>query len=115
MLTLRTRRGGNVHGRIVLLYAPPELATASTKDIQLDASALTETHNNQMTVRTSLCVVAHLLGPVHSSLVSRYAPPLSSVHSPVLNIFIPARVWVRAIIELVADLSNRFNQMTRVW
>lgn len=96
------------------MYASPELAAASTKDIQLDASALAESHYNQMTVWTSLCVVAHLLRPVHGSLVRRYAPSLSSIHGPVFNIFIPARVRVRAIVELVADLSNCFNQVARV-
>lgn len=96
------------------MFAPPERTTTATKDIEHDTTPLTKTHDNQVAVWTPLGVVSHLLGAVHGTLVRRYAPLLSTVHGPVLDIFIAAGLWVLLGVESIADLADRLDDVARV-
>lgn len=114
MPTLRPRRSRDVHGRVALLHAAPELPTTAAYDVEANAAALAKAHQDQVAVRAALCVVAHLRCAVQGTLVCALAPPLPAIHRRVLNILIPTGVWCALGVELFADLGHRRDDMAGV-
>jgi hypothetical protein len=112
--TFRAWHRPDVHSRVVLLYTSPELTATSAQYIKLDAATLAEAHDDQMAVRTPVRIVSHLFCSIDCALVRRLAPPLSAIHRPVLDVFVAALDGVRAIIQLIADLANCFNDMAGI-
>ena len=112
--TFGAGRACDVHGGVLLLSAPPKRTAATTKHVEHDTSTLAEAHHDQMAVWASSSIVPHLLGAVHGTLVRGYAPFLSTVHGPVLHIFISAGLGIFLGIEGVAYFADRLNDVTRV-
>jgi hypothetical protein len=92
MGTFGTWRGSAIHLRVVGLVTAPELATTTTEDVESDATTLTEAHQDEVAVGTTLRVVAHLGGTVESTLVGALAPTISAIHGPVCDVLIAASI-----------------------
>ena len=98
---------GNVHGRVAFLVTTPELTASTAHDIQADTATLAEAHQDEVTIRTALRVVAHLCRAIQGTLVCALAPSLTTVQSRIFNVFVPTGVGCALSVELVADLGYR--------
>lgn len=113
--TLVTRHRVDVHGWVVLLHTTPELTTTATQNIKLNTAALAESHDNEVTVRTPLGVISHLRSSVHRAFVCGRAPPLATIHGPILDVFIATSIWVCLVVQLIANFADCLNNMARIW
>ena len=102
---LRTRRGRHVHGRIAFLHTAPKLTASTAQDIEANTSALTETHQDEVTVRTAFCVVAHLRRAIEGALVCALAPLVAAIPRRILDVLVPACIGRALSIKLLADLG----------